>query len=547
MFPRFDKAKGAVMLMPLKLQCRRAGPLAVFLSLAMVATAGPASATIRYEVSLTRPAQHILHVSMAVPNASNHLILQMAAWDALYQIRDFAQRVTEFHATSATGAFLPVTRVDKETWRVDAGSSGDQVRVEYAIYWDDAGPFGTQLNAQHAFLNLAMVLCYLPDRRTEDVIVHFSDVPPGWHIAEELPLAKETGGDDTTYAAIDFDHLADAPVEAGKFDTFSLQLAGKTIRVVQHGDTVDHTRFADLVTRIVNYETAMMGEAPFPEYTFLFHIGRDFGGGGMEHANSAAIAVQSEDQLPNVTAHEFFHLWNVKRIRPQSLEPLDRTREMYTKALWFAEGVTDAYGAYVLVRTGLWSKAQFLADLGATITQLQASPARAFQSVEESSLDAWYEKYGLYERPEFSISYYGKGHLLGLLLDVVIRDATDNRASLDEVMRRMNQKFAHAGRFYADSEDVRTTAEEVLRGAGAGPKANLSQFFQDYVAGTSELPYNDLLAAAGLRVVQRGQTRNGANAYAVEELSQPTERQQRILNGLLQGTLAAGSPGGNAH
>jgi predicted metalloprotease with PDZ domain len=259
----------------------------------------------------------------------------------------------------------------------------------------------------------------------------------------------------------------------------------------------------------------------------------------MEHATSTAIAVQSVDQLPDVTAHEFFHLWNVKRIRSQALEPVDYTREMWTRSLWFAEGVTDTYATYTLVRTGLWTKSQYLADLGAQITELESRPARAWQSAEESSLDAWFEKYPLYNGPEFSVSYYNKGQLLGVALDITIRDATDNRASLDDVLRLLNEKYARAGRFYAESEGIREAAEEVIRTAtpasGGAGKADLGVFFADYVSGTKEIPFAEILPLAGLRLVERGQTRAGTPAYAVEETPHPSERQMRLLDGLLQG------------
>ena len=255
-------------------------------------------------------------------------------------------------------------------------------------------------------------------------------------------------------------------MEIGQFEEWSFtgggQGAGRTIRVVYHGERVDHDALTRLLAQIVNYETTMMGGAPFPEYTFFLHVGPNYGGGGMEHANCTAISVDGFGQLANVSAHEFFHLWNVKRIRPQTLEPVDHTREMYTRALWFAEGVTSTYAAYTLVRTGLWSHAQFLADLGKQINELESRPARAWQSAEESSLDTWFDKYALYNRPEFSISYYNKGQLLGVALDILIRDATDNRASLDDVMRRMNQEYAERGRYYDDSAGVERAVEEVI-------------------------------------------------------------------------------------
>jgi predicted metalloprotease with PDZ domain len=500
--------------------------------------AAPSHATIRYEVSLAQPSQHLFHVTMVIPNAQGSVVVQMPAWDALYQIRDFAYRVQGLHATGEGQGALKVVRLDHQTWRIATPGNQGEIRVEYATYWDEAGPFGTQLNPQHAFLNLAMVLGYIPERRAEDTEVDFTSLPSGWRVAVELPHAGPGNGPGPTwgYTAGSYDSLVDAPVEIGSFDESRLQAGGRPIRLVLHGDAVNKGRLTDMVTRIVNYETRLMGDAPFSEYTFFFHVGHGFGGGGMEHANSTAISVQNEDELPDVTAHEFFHLWNVKRIRPQALQPVDYTREMGTRSLWFAEGVTDTYATYTLVRTGLWSKGQYLSDLGTQITELESRTARAWESAEESSLDAWFEKYPLYNEPNFSISYYNKGQLLGVALDITIRDATDNRASLDDVMRRLNEEYAHAGRFYAESTGIRETAEEVLRDANAGKKADLGAFFDDYVAGTKEIPFNDLLGVAGLRLVQHGQTRAGTPSYAVEEIPKPSPRQMGILQGMLLGS-----------
>jgi predicted metalloprotease with PDZ domain len=234
-----------------------------------------------------------------------------------------------------------------------------------------------------------------------------------------------------------------------------------------------------------------MEGAPYERYFFILHFGKGAGGGGMEHANSTAIGAYSDEYLPGVAAHEFFHLWNVKRIRPASLDPVDHTKEQYSRALWFAEGVTNTYGSYTLLRSGIWNKERFYADLGDQINELEGRPANRWQSSEQSSLDAWLEKYPLYNQPEYSVSYYTKGQVLGTLLDILIRDRTGNEKSLDDVLRSMNTNFAKQGKAYRDSLDVRLTAESIAGGS-------FEEFFAKYVAGTEPFPYQQILALAGL-------------------------------------------------
>jgi predicted metalloprotease with PDZ domain len=499
---------------------------AIVTCLLALAAPAPARATIHYEISLAHPAEHQFHVSMVIPGVRGGVTVRMPAWNALYQIRDFAHRVSDFRAVDASGNALAVRRLDKETWRVELPAEhfatvAGEVRIEYASFWDDSGPFDTQLNDDHAFLNLAMVLCYIPERRGEDTVVHFADVPPGWHVAVELPQAAGEPSANS-YQAASYDALVDAPVEIGRFDEWSFQAGSgpteRTIRVVLHADAVDHSALTRMLSEIVNYETRLMGDAPFPEYTFILHVGQNYGGGGMEHANSTAISIGSVATLANVSAHEFFHLWNVKRIRPQSLEPVDYTREMWTPSLWFAEGVTSTYAAYTLERTNIWNHTQFLADLGSQITELESRPARTWQSAEESSLDTWLDKYPLYDRPDLSISYYNKGQLLGVALDILIRDATDNRASLDDVMRRLNQQYAQRGRFYADGAGIEEAVEEVVRTANEGsenpPAGDFPGFFRRYVTGTDEIPFADLLSRAGFVLKTEGGKR-AALGFAV--------------------------------
>jgi predicted metalloprotease with PDZ domain len=476
-----------------------------FVVFAALFFARPAHATIDYTVSVAHPERHVLSVTMRVPNVRNLLTLQMPAWNAVYQIRDFASHMMQVSARDDEDHELPLVKLDKQTWQVTASGA---VTISYPIYWDEPGPFASQLNPDHAFLNLAMILLYVPDRRAEDTRLKFDGVPEAWRVAVELdPAGMSAGSRTSAYVAPSYDALVDAPVEIGAFNEFRIEAGGRPIRIVVHGDEGDRTRLSDALKRIVDYQVSLMGGAPFREYLFLFHVGANFGGGGMEHSNCTAIAADASSQLPSYTAHEFFHAWNVKRIRPQSLEPVDYTKEMWTRSLWFAEGVTNTYGAYTLVRTGLWSAQQFYASLAGQISELESRPAHRWQSVEQSSLDAWYEKYPLYTRPEESVSYYNKGELVGVALDITIRDRSGNRASLDDVLRTLNVEYAQRGRFYNDSEDIRAVAENVIRKAAPDADADLKDFFAQYVSGAVEIPFSGILERAGLAIRDTAQHR----------------------------------------
>jgi predicted metalloprotease with PDZ domain len=485
----------------------------LFVILACFFFVRPAAATVHYKVSLADPEGHVFQVVVGVPAHENGVVLALPAWNALYQIRDFSSRVRNIRAAftvrtpsapSAVGAgIVHPNQLDKQTWdfrmgeqRVNEGS--EYLSVSYDVEWDSPGPFDSQLNAHHAFVNFAELLMYAPARRDEDVSVDFVNVPAGWRIVTALAPGQIAN----SFIAPSYDALVDAPVEIGKFEEFSFTEAGAPIHVVVDSKDWNKNRFEESLRRITGYELKLMGGAPFKEYTFFFRIGpyAEVGGGGMEHANCTAISAGSIEGAAATAAHEFFHLWNVKRIRPQTLEPVDYTKEQYTRALWFAEGITSTYGAYALERSGVFTKEQWYGDLGEQITELQARPARLWQSVEESSLDAWLEKYDDYRQPDRSISYYNKGQIDGVLLDLAIRDATSNKKSLDDVMRSMNETYAlrgqfydDGGHFYGDGGSISVVVKDV-----AGK--SFEEFFRRYVAGTDEIPYDKFLAAAGLEL-----------------------------------------------
>jgi predicted metalloprotease with PDZ domain len=493
----------------------------------------PVLASIRYQVRLEQRKEHRFDVSMTIPESGSGVRVSIPAWDTLYQIRDYAYRVREVRASlSSPGAKsshdLPVVKIDKQTWQIgeartaaDTNLSGD-ITVRYTIEWDEPGPFSSQINGHHAFINFAELLMYVPDRRAEESVIVFDDIPPGWKIFTELP----PGPVEHSFIATSYIALVDAPAEAGKFEEFEFDSGGVHIRVTVDAASYRKGSLENALKRITAYQLQLFGGPPFKEYAFIFHIGpysETGAGGGMEHSNSTAIATNSLESAVSVAAHEFFHAWNVKRIRPQTLEPVDFSKEQYTRALWFAEGVSNTYQYYTLERTGLLSKEGFYGEFAEQVCELELHPARTWQSVEESSLDAWFERYDLYNRPDRSIWYYNKGEILGLLLDIEIRQATDNRKSLDDVFRLMNDQNAKKGRTYDDSEGVRAAVEDV-----AGK--SFQDFFRKFVSGVAPIDYNSFLIAAGLNVKLEKEESADLGFW-------PT----RTLNGVVVSAVEAGS------
>ena len=457
-------------------------------------------AIVQYVIMLADPATHLLHVEIQLPPGNAERELQLPVWNALYQVRDFSQYVNWVRAKSVGGDILRVHLLDKSRWQIDGTERGAE--VEYEITADLSGPYGAEFSTTHGFFNLAEILMYPVDLRGSPALIRFRGVPDGWQIATALAGDNQAG-----FSAADYDRLVDAPVEIGKFEEAEYDDGGVHYRVVVEAapSVYDIRKIVSTARRIESATTAWMNDRPFSSYTFIYHFPQATGGGGMEHMNSTAIEINSRVlaenplALPEATAHEFFHAWNVKRIRPQSLEPVDYTKENYTRALWFCEGVTNTVQDYILLRAGFLDQSAYLARLASDIQEFERRPAHLTQSAEESSLDAWLEKYPSYRLPERSISYYNKGELLGVLLDLTVREETHDAASLRQVFQWMNQNYARQGRFFPDSKGIEQAAEAVSH-------SDLKWFFTKYVEGTEEIPWDDFFRPVGLRLARNTYT-----------------------------------------
>jgi predicted metalloprotease with PDZ domain len=512
---------------------------------------------IAYTVSMPKPHTHLLEVEIHVTRglrawpAEDTLV--MPVWTpGSYLVREFARNVQDFAATDASGRALPWEKINKNSWRVKTHAAGaDEWRVTYRVYANELSVRTNELNSDHAFWNNAALLMYLDGYLKEPSTLHIL-APQPWKVATGLPLVP---GPKNTFRAENFDVLYDSPVEVSNFKTLSFEVKGVPHRIVIDGEgNYDAERMRADVKKIVETEVELMGgEIPYHDYTFILHL-RASTGGGLEHLNSTALGyprfgfkIEPSDGVNSagpssqplrayrgflsLVAHEFFHLWNVKRIRPDALGPFDYTKENYTKLLWVAEGITDYYARVALRRANLISDREFLAENARAFQTLQNTPGRLEMTAEESSFDTWIKYYRQDENSVNSqVDYYNKGSILGLLLDLEIRKRSNGAKSLDDVMRYLYTEFYKKGRNYSP-EDFQKACELM---AGT----SLEQFFASYVRGREELDYDAALAVAGLRLDTTGATGTAKpveKAYLGADLVQEGDR-------LMVRRVYAGSP-----
>jgi predicted metalloprotease with PDZ domain len=431
------------------------------------------------------------HVTLRLQHPPERTLrLLMPAWSpGSYRLVHHGARVQHLRARDGAGADLALARLQTGTWELDTAGA-DLVEVSYEIPVTGTERFANRSRSrQTVTLEGPATWIFVAGHLRMQHRVRFL-LPEGWAVATGLPRTE----DPMVFAAPDYDVLADCPIKAGRFELTGYESGGIPYEVVLDGPPglrLDREAFVANLRRITDYQVELFGEAPFPRYVFLFTLNPGFGGGGLEHLNSTSIALSARSLAADpkagssVIAHEFFHAWNVKRIRPEVLGPFDYTRDVRTKALWFCEGVTSYYADLTLVRTGITTEERFWSGVRGQMSLLENNPARHAMSVETASWTTWDAAAGAGR-----VNYYNKGLLLGLLLDLTIREHTSNTRSLDDVLRALYYFFARHGRGFAE-EDIRRTAEAV---AGA----DLGAFFDRYVAGTVPLPYRATLAFAGM-------------------------------------------------
>ncbi|MCC6742142.1 MAG: M61 family metallopeptidase [Planctomycetia bacterium] len=445
--------------------------------------------TVSYDVATPRPESHLFEMTMELGDVKGASIdVAMPAWTpGYYKIQNHARNVRDFSARSAAGE-LRWEMTDKQTWRVQTGGA-NAITLRYRVFAHQLTATGADLTDEHAYFHASWICMYPVGAIGTPSTIRLHPLP-GWKIATGL----EPAPGENTYAAPDYDILVDSPVLMGDLDIREFTAGGALHQVVLHGNPVcDRTALAKDVEKIVNGHLGAMGAPPYKRYVFLLMFPR-WGSGGLEHLNSTAIVANGEE-LPDrnrylrflfVVSHEFFHLWNVKRIRPAQLGPFDYTKEVMTRNLFVHEGFTNTYAWLGMRRGGVINRQEYLNFVQEELNGLMHRDGRKRTSPAASSWRTWYDAD---DGNEVEVSYYASGHIVGVALDLEIRRRTGGAKSLDDVMRLAHEKTKGAG--YPDDDFCAIVNE------AAG--SDFREFWAKYVEGTGDLPLADLMRAVGVK------------------------------------------------
>ena len=393
---------------------------------------------------MSRPHSHLFEVEAEVDDPAPDLTFVMPVWTpGSYLVREFARHLEGFAAEDEAGRLLPSRRLDKHRFRVEGAGSGP-VRVRYRVYAYDLTVRTAHLDGRHGYFNGANLFVFAEGRLSEPVDLEVVP-PPGWRVTTALE------GGPTRFRARDYDELADSPVEAGTHEVEAFEARGRRheVAIVGRGN-LDVLQFLSDLRRVVEKMGETMGEVPYDRYLFIVHLA-DRRRGGLEHERSTTLHLGRNSFFPKevyeetiaLAAHEFLHLWNVKRLRPAAFVPYDYSKEQYTRLLWWFEGVTSYYDRLTIVRAGVGDPGRYLKHLGQEWTALLRQPGRRKMSLEEASLTAWVKYYRPDENtPNSAVSYYQKGELVALALDLALR--REGR-SLDDLLRLLYRRYRSEG------------------------------------------------------------------------------------------------------
>ncbi|BBA78906.1 peptidase M61, glycyl monoaminopeptidase [cyanobacterium endosymbiont of Rhopalodia gibberula] len=458
------------------------------------------SPIIAYTVAMPQPSSHIFEVKLQVSQWQESILeLGMPVWTpGSYLVREYARHIQYFYASSSQDKTkLLSQKISKNHWIIETGNVND-ITIHYQVYANELTVRTNHLDKTHGYFNGAALFYFITGLEKQSITVQIIPPVTQWKVSTTLPKIP---GKINLFQANDYDTLVDSPFEIGTHNIYTFEVLKKSHQLViwGHGNIQPISLIRD-VKKIIEIEAKLYRELPYDHYLFILHLsGSCFG--GLEHKSSCSLiyprfgfrAKDKYNRFIQLVAHEFFHLWNAKRIRPKALETFDYERENYTKSLWFLEGTTSYYDMIMPLRAGIYDIDSFFEILSNDITQYLNTPGRKIHSLSESSFDAWIKLYRSDTHSDnVQISYYLKGELVSLLLDLLIRSRHNNQRSLDNVMSQMWQKFGkpEIGFTHQQLQDVIESVAGI----------QLQNFFTHYLDATEDLPFDDYLEPFGLKL-----------------------------------------------
>lgn len=493
---------------------------------------------IAFEISFSEPQAHYADIKMTINNIKKEeLVLKMPVWaPGSYLIREFAKNVESFHAMAGNES-IPFEKITKNTWKINTKGK-KSITVCYRVYSFEISVRTSFVDESHAFLSPTGIFMYPDGGINQPSTVQILPREDWKKVSTGLSLVD---GKPFTYYAQNFDQLFDSPIEIGNQDIFEFTAAGVKHEVAMvGGGNYEKEKLSVDMAKIVEQETAVFGENPNKKYVFIVHNYQS-GGGGLEHLNSTVLGASRDkyndpstyQSFLGLVAHEYFHLWNVKRLRPIALGPFNYDEENYTTNLWIAEGFTAYYDNLVVQRMGGYTPNEWLSIIEQDINTVDNRIGNKTQSLSEGSFDAWIKSYRPNENTSnTTVSYYVKGSLVACMLDLAIIKASDAKLSLDEAMRFAYQEYyKKKGRGYTDAE-FKAVIEKFT-------KQNLDDFYQDYIYGTKTLDFGKYLDYAGFRLITQaadqtkpylGITVSNANKAMIASVARNTSAWDAGLN-----------------
>jgi predicted metalloprotease with PDZ domain len=474
--------------------------------------------TVSYELRMPKPQNHYFEVQMNINgNDDAQVEVKMPVWTpGSYLVREFSKNVNLVKAFTKDGKSISVTKKSKNAWIINAGKEKD-IQVKYEVYAFELSVRTPFLDLTHGFVSGTGVFMYTEKSKNQagevTVIPHDSFK----RISTSLPVDAGYKGIGQRFQFENYDQLVDCPMEIGNQEIFEFTAAGVNHTVAMYGEAnYNVEQLKRDMAKIVEAETAVIGKNPNKIYTFIVHNVVD-GQGGLEHMNSTVLSVnrwtyagkQYVDFL-NLVAHEYFHLWNVKRIRPVELGPFNYDTENYTSLLWVMEGFTSYYDELILRRTGFYTEEEFLAKLQSSINYVEGTPGSRVQPVAHASFDAWVKAYRPNENSSnTTMTYYSRGSVLASVIDAMIVAETDGKKCLDHFLQQLYATYYEGlKRGFSETEFKMELAKFVGK--------NMDDFFAKYVDGTEIIPYKEFYGPVGLNV-QDVTTNNPSFGASVRE------------------------------